>query len=103
MHLCQYEIAKHTNETGRHGGAVMASASVREFQGALDSTDEIELGVIGRRSGRELRRPVWFVLEPGRLYLVPVKGSDTEWYKNLRKTPTIALIASGVEWHGSAR
>jgi hypothetical protein len=24
-----------------------------------------------------------------------VKGSDTEWYKNLRKTPTIRLEARG--------
>jgi hypothetical protein len=81
----------------------MAGASLREFQRALDSTDEIELRVIGRRSGRELRHPVWFVLEGNRLYLVPVKGSDTEWYKNLHKTPAIALVASGVEWRGSAR
>jgi hypothetical protein len=33
-------------------------------------------------------------LEDETLYLVPVHGSDTEWYKNLLKNPSI-LVNSG--------
>ena len=44
---------------------------------------EITLSVKGRKSGRDIRRPVWFVHERNTLYLLPVQGSDTNWYKNL--------------------
>ena len=32
-----------------------------------------------------------------------MKGSDTEWYKNLRKTPTIRLAARGKTLTTNAR
>jgi hypothetical protein len=32
---------------------------------------------------------VWFVWDDGKLYLLPVKGSDTQWYKNVLKNPSI--------------
>jgi len=41
--------------------------------------------------------PVWFVLEGGKLYLLPVQGSETQWYKNVMKKPTIRVDARGVE------
>ena len=44
--------------------------------------DEIELSVTGRVSGQELPRPVCFVRQGDILYLLPVQGSDTNWYKN---------------------
>ena len=66
-----------------------------EFKKALDDTEEIELIVTGRKSGRKTSRPVWFVGEGNKLYLLPVKGSDTEWFKNVLKNPTIGLDADG--------
>jgi deazaflavin-dependent oxidoreductase (nitroreductase family) len=75
----------------------------QEFKKALEGTREIELTVTGRRSGRELSRPVWFVQEGERLYLVPVSGSDTEWYKNVLKTPTIRLASLGAQLSATAR
>ena len=66
-----------------------------DFRTAVQHTSEIEITVTGRTSGRSLSYPVWFVLDGDRLYLIPVKGSDTEWYKNVRKTPTIRLTAHG--------
>jgi len=68
-----------------------------EFKKALDDTEEIELIVTGRRSGRKKSRPVWFVREGNKLYLLPVKGSDTEWFKNVLKNPTIGLDADGTK------
>jgi deazaflavin-dependent oxidoreductase (nitroreductase family) len=50
--------------------------------------------VIGRKSGRKISNPVWFVLEGEKLYLLPVEGSDTQWYKNVLKTPSIRIETS---------
>ena len=69
---------------------------------ALNSTNEIELTVTGRRSGRKTSRPVWFVRDDATLFLVPVTGSDSAWYKNLSKDPTITLSAKGVRWTAKA-
>jgi deazaflavin-dependent oxidoreductase (nitroreductase family) len=74
-----------------------------DFRTALQGANEIEITVTGRTSGRSLSYPVWFALDGDKLYLIPVKGSDTEWYKNLRKTPTIRLGAGGKTLTTSAR
>jgi deazaflavin-dependent oxidoreductase (nitroreductase family) len=54
---------------------------------------EINISVTGRKSGRTISIPVWFVLEGGKLYLLPVQGSDTQWYKNVQKKPSIRIDA----------
>jgi len=74
-----------------------------DFRTALQGSNEIEITVTGRTSGRSLTYPVWFALDGDKLYLIPVKGSDTDWYKNLRKTPAIRLQASGKTFTTSAR
>ncbi len=74
-----------------------------DFRTALQGTNEIEITVTSRTSGRSLSYPVWFVLEGDKLSLLPVKGADTDWYKNLRKTPTIRLAARGKTFTTSAR
>ena len=58
---------------------------------------EIEISVTGRNSGRTISIPVWFVLEDEKLYLLPVQGSDTQWYKNVLKNPSIRIDARGAE------
>ena len=58
---------------------------------------QIEISVIGRRSGQTISIPVWFVLEGEKLYLLPVQGSDTHWYKNVLKNPAIRIDARGAE------
>jgi len=56
---------------------------------------EITISVTGRKSGRTISRPVWFVFEGDTLYLLPVQGSDTQWYKNVLENPTIGIDARG--------
>ena len=73
-----------------------------DFAKALQKTDEIALTVTGRVSGKKSTRPVWFVLEGKTLYLLPVQGSDSEWYKNVLKHPAITLAAKGAKWTGKA-
>ena len=65
------------------------------FLKALGTTLEIDLIVMGRKSGRMSSRPVWFVLEQGKLYLLPVAGSDTDWFKNILVNPTVQITVQG--------
>jgi deazaflavin-dependent oxidoreductase (nitroreductase family) len=66
-----------------------------KLKNELVRNEEIELTVIGRKTGRKSSRPVWFVVEGDRLYLLPVKGSDSEWFKNILKNPRITISAGG--------
>ena len=58
---------------------------------------EINITVTGRKSGRAITIPVWFVLEGDTLYLLPVQGSDTQWYKNVLKNPSMRVEAGGAK------
>ncbi|MGB8060463.1 MAG: nitroreductase/quinone reductase family protein [Candidatus Sulfotelmatobacter sp.] len=58
---------------------------------------EITITVTGRKSGRAISNPVWFVLDGDKLYLLPVKGSDTQWYKNALKNPKLGIEARGAD------
>jgi deazaflavin-dependent oxidoreductase (nitroreductase family) len=67
------------------------------LQERLGRYRQITITVVGRKSGRKISRPVWFVVEGEKLYLLPVQGSKTQWYKNVLKNPTIGIDARGVE------
>ncbi|MGD0415174.1 MAG: nitroreductase/quinone reductase family protein [Terriglobales bacterium] len=58
---------------------------------------EINITVTGRKSGRAISIPVWFVMDDDKLYLLPVHGSDTQWYKNVLNNQTIRIAARGAE------
>jgi deazaflavin-dependent oxidoreductase (nitroreductase family) len=58
---------------------------------------EINLSVTGRKSGRTISQPVWFILDNDKVYLLPVRGSDTQWYKNVLKNPSIRIDARGAD------
>jgi deazaflavin-dependent oxidoreductase (nitroreductase family) len=60
---------------------------------ALDSGQEIQLTVTGRKSGREITFPVWFARDGDELYLVPVTGTDSNWFRNVRKEPAVRVAA----------
>src|SRR5262245_47768402 len=53
----------------------------------------ISIRVVGRSSGRAITLPVWCVLEGGTLWLLPVHGARTQWYRNLRANPEITIKA----------
>jgi deazaflavin-dependent oxidoreductase (nitroreductase family) len=74
----------------------------QEFKKAVETSREIELTVTGRTSGREISKPVWFVRDGEKLYLVPVRGADSDWYKNVLKTPTIRLATEGAQLNATA-
>jgi deazaflavin-dependent oxidoreductase (nitroreductase family) len=63
----------------------------------LSKSREINITVTGRKSGRDISNPVWFVLDEDKLYLLPVQGSETQWYKNALKNPSLRINARGAE------
>jgi hypothetical protein len=63
----------------------------------LERYRQIHISVIGRKSGRKISIPVWFVLEGEKLDLLPVAGSGTQWYRNVLENPTIGIDARGAE------
>jgi hypothetical protein len=71
---------------------VMSKADLYE---RLNRVSEITLSVKGRRSGRDIPRPVWFVHEGNTLYLLPVQGTDTNWYKNFLANQTLKISVNG--------
>jgi len=58
---------------------------------------DINISVTGRKSGRTISIPIWFALDGDKLYLLPVQGSDTQWYKNVLKKPLIGVHARDAE------
>lgn len=78
-------------------GMSKKTGSNNTLKAHLSRSNEINISVTGRKSGRAISNPVWFVLEGDGLYLLPVKGSETQWYKNVRKNPTIRIDDGGVE------
>jgi hypothetical protein len=71
------------------------SAQNDTLKDRLSRSSEINISVKGRKSGREISIPVWFVLDEDKLYLLPVQGSDTQWYKNVRNNASIRIDARG--------
>jgi len=58
---------------------------------------QIKIRVIGRKFGRRISVPVWFVLDGEKLYLLPVQGSETQWFKNVLQNPQIRIDVRAVE------
>lgn len=56
---------------------------------------ELQITVRGRRSGKTHTTPVWFVLKANKIHLLPVSGSDTNWYKNILVDPSMTLTVDG--------
>ncbi len=63
----------------------------------LSQSSEINITVTGRKSGRAISNPVWFVWDEDNLYLLPVQGSGTQWYKNVVKNPSMRIDTRGAQ------
>jgi deazaflavin-dependent oxidoreductase (nitroreductase family) len=63
----------------------------------LSKDSEVTITVTGRNSGRASSIPVWFVFDGAKVALLPVHGSDTQWYKNVLKNPRIRIQAGGTQ------
>ncbi len=70
---------------------------------ALRKAKELQLSVIGRKTGRKLPRPVWFVLRGKKPLFLPVRGISTEWYKNVMKNPQVEIELRGQHYRGTVQ
>ena len=67
-----------------------------EFRKRLDNSSELNITVTGRKTKRKFTTPVWFVQIGRKVILVPNRGSDNNWFKDLMKDPRIGLGLSDV-------
>jgi deazaflavin-dependent oxidoreductase (nitroreductase family) len=72
-------------------------ATKDSLKDGLSKSNEITITVTGRKSGRSISNPVWFVMDDNTLYLLPVQGSDTQWYKNVLKSSKMRITAGDAE------
>lgn len=63
----------------------------------LNKASEIMLSVKGIKTRKQIPRPVWFSFEGNTLYLLPVEGSDTQWYKNVLADPEFKISVDDTE------
>jgi F420H(2)-dependent quinone reductase len=73
-----------------------ASASRKDFLDRLKQSSEVKITVIGRKTKKRFSIPVWFALDGSKVVLVPMKGSDNNWYKDLEKDPQIELSVDNI-------
>ena len=88
------------NSTDGETGAMTMKDDAKSSGGLRDhllKSSEITITVSGRKSGRSISIPVWFVVEHNQLYLVPVQGSDTQWFKNVRENAMIQIKAQAAQ------
>lgn len=67
------------------------SSKQEDFLNKLNKSGEVQITVAGRKSGEKHSTPVWFVSEGNNVEIVPIKGSQSDWFKNLEKDPQIEL------------
>ncbi len=70
---------------------------------AVKNRREISITVTGRRTGRRITIPVWFVYDRNALWLLPVYGSTTQWYRNLQRDRAITIHIGKEPYHLRAR
>lgn len=85
-----------TKQSSARQGVHM-SARKDPLTDALSRSREVTITVTGRKSGRTISLPVWFVWNDDKLYLLPVEGSHTQWYKNVLANPSIRIAVLDAE------
>lgn len=61
----------------------------------MESADEIDITVSGKKTGNKITLPIWFVKEGDKMVFLPVKGSKSHWFRNLQSIPTLTVSAGG--------
>ena len=61
------------------------------FLEALGGEKEIAITVKGRRTGRRYTTPVSFGVDAGKVYLLPTRGSNNNWYRNILVNPAMRV------------
>ena len=78
-------------------------ANRKDILNKLNQSNEVNITVRGRITRKKLSTPVWFVLDGDRMILLPIKGSQSSWLKNLVKDPHIELGVDDIAIPSKAR
>ena len=74
-------------------------SQLRSYQDA----STLDLVTVGRKSGAERTVTIWFVVDAqGKLYVQSGKNGETDWYRNLIKTPAVKLRVGELSMNGVA-
>jgi deazaflavin-dependent oxidoreductase (nitroreductase family) len=87
-------------------GCLASAAAGTDPAATLDrirDASTIELTTIGRKSGKEHMRPIWFVVDGGKVFVQSGKDGKTDWYQNVQKSPAVTLREGGETFHARAR
>jgi deazaflavin-dependent oxidoreductase (nitroreductase family) len=85
--------------------AVLASVASADDTGAqvnsalerIKDESTIEMVTTGRKSGKQHARPIWFVVDQGKVLVQAGKDGKTDWYLNIQKTPEAVVRAGTVQ------
>jgi len=78
---------------------VSAEESASQVTAALERIKDdstIELVTTGRKTGKQHARPIWFVVDHGKILVQAGKKGKTDWYLNLLKNPEALMRAGDV-------
>ena len=68
----------------------------------LNRKSLLELTVVGRKTGTPRTVKIWFVATRDTLYVSSGRGSNSQWVKNLKQTPTVTCRIGSTRFRGSA-
>jgi hypothetical protein len=74
-----------------------------DIKSLLPTAREIQITVRGRKSGNTHSAPVWFVFEEGKLFLLPTRGSSSNWFRNLEASPSLEISVEGTKVSAHAK
>ena len=69
---------------------------------ALNRESLLELTVVGRKTGTPRTVKIWFVATQDKIYVSSGRGSNSQWVKNLKQTPTVTCQIGSTRFQGSA-
>lgn len=63
----------------------------------------VDITSTGRKTGKPHTRPIWYVVEDGKILVQAGKDGRADWYRNLQKTPVVTLKADRYTFRARAR
>ena len=69
---------------------------------SLNRESLLELTVVGRKTGTPRTVKIWFVATQDKIYVSSGRGSNSQWVKNLKQTPTVTCQIGSTRFQGIA-
>ena len=89
--------------TAVHAGDDAPLPEVTSALARIKDGSNIELTTTGRKSGKPHTRPIWYVVDDGKILVQSGKDGKTDWYQNVKKTPAVTLKADRYTFRARGR